>query len=308
MLPTILNDSGQSVLIIAYKNISDKILSDISITGNNLPAGANITSAVVGGYDSPSDSDYVAGISYSSSPAVLSELYPGQMFKLYIKIDYLTNIGIDFNQFTLDLTYQRSLISLNNLEAFFEFTEDVNSSTTISSNNALSANVLTSSLHPVISGAGYAMFRNAGDRVNFVLPAMSAISIFLKGIIDENPIDVSILSSGNIEFGIDAARYPYMQIGTLRSTSDYSLYDYNEESIIGVSASDIDNVQFFVNGVSTGANRDAGAVTTVNISSGDPATIGYESGRQFIGDISSVAIYQDYKQAQFHTDYYRKIK
>jgi len=313
-IPMILNKLGGAEVCLAYKNVSDQILSNISVMGTGMAAAANVTSAVTTGYQSPADDDYAAGISYAASPE-LKELYPGEMFKLYIRGAHVdaggnpTNSKIDFSKFTLDLTYDRSLISLTDLEGFFEFTEAYNSATTSSSYPALTGTIINATTVPVIRGIGGAYLRSSGDRITYTTPTMTEISVLFKGIVDYVEDIQPILNVGNVTVGVDAARKPYVKINDHIITSDVDLYDYNEEALLGFSATTKDDVIIFIDGeaVETTLTEGVGADLVV-ITNGQTGTIGNDSTDQLYGDIDTLAIYSKYKEASFHTNFFRTYR
>lgn len=297
LIPMILNRSGKSAICLAYKNISNYIISSISLTATGIPSGSNLKYALTTSSSIPENADYSSNWALLANNELLNELHPGQAFKLFLKVDFQTNIGIDFADFTIDITYLRSHISLSNLKSYFEFTEEKGSLLTESSYPSVTGSVDNKY---IIAGNGYALFRNSGDDITFSLDAATSLSLFIKGIFDINSDDLPLFNMGNFEFGINSARQPYISIDSNRVVATKSLTDYHQEYLLGVSVTDTNTVLFTIDREETFVLSRPESNVDLNLSSGT-ATVGNNGSKQFRGDLYSLAIYSDFKNLSFHS-------
>jgi len=298
MAPIIMNNSGISSTVFLLKNISNKILCNIEISAGSIPVEYNLKSAITDIYTIVTDADLADGIEYDKTiEPILTELYPGETVKMTIKTNSGTNIGIDFNSFSLDIGYIYSDISISNILAYYLFKESKGSLVAASSVGVVNATVSNSD---IIKGNGIAYFQNDTDSISFSITSSNNLSLFLRGIFDEKSNNV-IFTNGNMTFGMNADRKLYVTIGGSTVVSDYSLVDYNQEYIIGISVSSTKDLLITVNGEATDLLDQPS--TPVLLSGSSSCSI----GPNLSAEIETLALYSEYKSLAFHNEFFIRI-
>jgi len=245
-IPVILDKQRYGHTVIAIKNESKMILNNVIITSTGTPA--YVRSATSDSVLLPTST--VAGVvhSYTTNNA-LKTILPNESVYLHIIVEQTGDVIIDYTNFALDVTYTSAHFTTSDLEALFEFTETKGSLTTTSSYTDISSTSGTLSDTQMMFGCGIVSFKDSSDLVTFPLNGgLSAMTLFVKVLVDEVDTEQVICSTSGFAFGLTAAREPFVRLGASTVKADVSAEDYNEVYTFGVSLTSTDDIIISVNG------------------------------------------------------------
>ena len=295
LLPLILNTAGIANTILLFKNISGKVLNNITLTPTGIPVAANLTSALTDPNSVPATTDFSSGLTYSyTTVPLLKSLDADESFKLTIKTNYSTNVGIDFTYFTLDLTYTVSLIDLMNLICLYDFAENAGST-------ILNQGTGQASSTSMIRGNGVGYFAT-GDSITTIFTPSSSYSLFIKGIFNNSSVDQTFFTINNLTVGLNAQRQPFVKINNTTIRAQRSLIDFNQSYVLGFSITDTKNILFTVDGIVSAVLDMPSVADSLNIVS----TSGLIGG--FSGELEAFMAYKTFQYLPFHTTIALAIK
>ncbi len=295
LLPLILNTAGVASTVLLFKNVSGKVLSNITLTPHGVPIAANLTSALTDVNTIPAVTDFNAGLTYSyATVPIFKSLEADESFKLTIQTNYSTNVGIDFADFSLDLTYTVSLIDLMNLIFLYDFTENAGST-------ILNQGTGQASSTSIIRGNGVGYF-SATDTVTTIFTPSSSCSLFVKGIFDNSNTDQTFFTVDNLAVGINVQRQPFVKINNTVIRAQRSLVDFDQSYVLGFSITDTKNILFTVDGIASAVLDMPNVAEPLNIVS-TTGVIG-----NFNGELEAFVAYKTFQYLPFHTTFALAIK